>query len=149
MVPWWKRILYSLFSVLIADCVGLLILLASALAQRGFTPPSVRMSGALMSFSFVLVYSAPGWLLALPAVLAIRTVDGWRLWFSAVLGSSIGPGVMYGMALYFSLRTGYFGFPEANVWTVTAAVISVVATLTYIYFMKRGTRRLRDVVAVK
>jgi hypothetical protein len=148
MMPSWNRIGYSLVSVLVADLLGLLIL-AGPGVFRGPASLSGRLEELPVIFLYVLIFSAPGWLLALPVVLGIRALDGWRLWFCAVVGTLIGPTVMYGGALYSSVRTGYLSLPEANIWTITAASISVFATAIYIVLMKRGRQKSRTIVVVR
>jgi len=146
MVPWWKRILYSLASVLIADCIGLAVLFAATIDQRRDTLRTIStrdgLAGILITLCFVLVYSTPGWLMALPAVIGLRNLDGRRSWICAVVGSWIGPAQMYGLAIYFSLRrnNARLMFPGPNPWFVTATVVSVSATVLYVGFMKRDTR---------
>jgi ABC-type Fe3+ transport system permease subunit len=97
MVPWWKRLIYSLASVLIASIACGLVFEFHRLLDH----EAHFQAGDLLWFIFpVLVFSIPGWVLATPMVLTATNFSGWRLWFNLAIGSSIGPILMLGLALY-------------------------------------------------
>ena len=142
-VPWRKRLLCSLESWLIAAIVSGAIF---AVAEEiGLSPDhAVTVSeigaGVAATIVLVLVFSLPGWLLAIPIVLAVRNIGGWRFWMYFALGSCIGPAWFLGMALYFFLKspTHFGSVPGPLGLYVRPAVVSSLTTLVYLLLLRRA-----------
>ena|ERR1035438_6285377 len=142
MVRWWRRLFYSLISVVVGAgvCGGALMI------QRMIADPHTPFSpqawvGSIVFFDYWLVLlSLPGWLLAIPAVLLVRDLRGLRFWIYLAMGSCIGPAIILGIAFYSALRSPNFvGFPENSLSTVClAAGISSVTTLIYLLLLRRA-----------
>jgi hypothetical protein len=141
-VPWRKRLFYSLESWLIAAIVsGAIFAAAEEIglpAEHAVTLAEIG-AGVAATIVLVLVFSLPGWLLAIPIVLAVRNFRGWRFWMYFALGSCIGPALFLGMALYFFLRSpAHFGsLPGPLGLYVRPAVVSSLTTLVYLLLLRR------------
>jgi hypothetical protein len=142
MVRWWKRLFYSLISVVIGAgvCGGVLV------SQQMIMNPHMRFSlqawlGSIAFFDYwVVLLSLPGWLLAIPAVLLVRDLRRWRFWVYLALGSFIGPVLILGIAFYSAVRAPNFaGFPRDSMSTAyLAAGISFLTTLIYLLLLRRA-----------
>jgi hypothetical protein len=83
-----------------------------------------------------------GWLLSLPVILRIRRTDKWRFWFLLVLGTGIGPAIMFSIAICFEVsavigRTSSPNWDRAlknDVYIATA--ISCLTTLVYLSIVR-------------
>jgi hypothetical protein len=138
MVPWWKRLIYSLVSVTLAAFIG------DAFFTIGevFAFPSQHFeaSGFLPGLVFVFLFSLPGWVLSIPVVLIVTNVRGWRFWMYLVIGCSIGPLLMFGIALYGFLtdpRTDGFAAGASPLLFLGTAV-SCLTTLIYLLLLRRA-----------
>jgi hypothetical protein len=88
-----------------------------------------------------------GWLLALPIVMKIRQINGWRFGVLLILGSGIGPLVMLILVVSFDLYAGSTNkgnvsdwAPGARGWVYFATCISFLTTLFYLLYMRRAQR---------
>jgi len=93
MVPWWKRLLISLVGWIVGAVLGAAVMVIQALITD--PPPLARAGESLVGFAslaplFALV-SLPGWLVALPLVVAARSLCRWRFWAWLAAGTAIGP----------------------------------------------------------
>jgi hypothetical protein len=142
MVRWWKRLFYSLISVVIGAgiCGGFVI------SQQMIANPHMPFSpqawfGSVVFFDYwVVLLSLPGWLLAIPAVLLVRDLRRWRFWVYLALGSCVGPVLIFGIAFYSALSAPSFaGLPQNSVSAAClAAGISFVTTLLYLLLLRRA-----------
>ena len=98
MVPWWKRLLYSLVSVTVAAFVCDSFLSIAAVFM--FPSQHYAAAGFFPGLGIVLVFSLPGWVLAIPVVLIVTNIRGWRFWVYFAIGCTIGPLLMFGIAIY-------------------------------------------------
>lgn len=153
IVRWWKRLFYSLISVVIgAGFCGAFVVSQQMIANphRPFSPQA--WFGSIVFFDYwVVLLSLPGWLLAIPAVLLVKDLSGWRFWVYLALGSCIGPVLILGIASYFALSAPRFvGFPQNSMPTAgLAAGISCLTTLIYLLLLLRAQGvGFRRVVAV-
>jgi hypothetical protein len=143
MAPWWKRLLYSFVSwVIVALLSGPLFVIAEMVGShlsRAIAVPEVAASIAFIT-GMVFILSFPGWLLAIPIVLAVRNVKGWRFWMYFALGSSIGPAWILGMGLYFWLVSPHHsGFSPGPIDLYYRAVaVSSLTTLIYLLQLRRA-----------
>ncbi len=137
MVPWWKRLLYSLVSVIVgAGVVGFAVSSQdSALNFRNH----FDLSQLLVSTCIFIAFSSSGWLVAIPVVLLVRNYSGWRMWLWGGTGVCIGPAVILGLALYVYITgphsTGFA--PHASVLIVIAAAVSTLSTCVYLFLVRR------------
>lgn len=138
MVPVWKRLVYSLVSVIAA-----VVLCYAAVFSRIFfrNLSGHPISGDFfVSVSLTLVCCIPGWLIALPVVLMVRNTRGWRFFAYWAVGSCIGPALIYVVALL--AFHGFAGFrsaaPEANDFLYLSAAISCLATILYLLLLRRS-----------
>jgi hypothetical protein len=141
MVPWWKRLLYSFESWLIAALLsGPLFVIAEMVGSqpsRAVALPEVAASIAFVT-GMVLILSFPGWLLAIPIVLAVRHVYGWRFWMYFALGIGIGPLTLLGVKLYFALAS-HAGFVPGPIELYFRPVaVSSLTTLIYLLLLRGG-----------
>lgn len=142
MVRWWKRLFYSLISVVIGAgiCGGFVV------SQQMIANPHMPFSpqawlGSIVFFDYwVVLLSLPGWLLAIPAVLLVRDLRRRRFWLYLALGSCIGPVLILGIAFYSALSAPNFaGFPRNSMSTAyLAAGISFLTTLIYLLLLRRA-----------
>lgn len=144
MVPKWKRLVYSFFSVLAGGTVYVLALtMWEAFKRKGSNSGGVV--DWLLSLWFVLVFSLLGWLLAIPAVILVKQVSGWRFWMWWGVGTCIGPAVMWGLALPAFLADLFSGSPPLHLdpWGVTeSAAVACLTTLFYLLMLRRSQRAL-------
>jgi hypothetical protein len=141
MVPWWKRLLYSLESWVIAAIVsGFFFVITEKVGLHPDQRVTVADIGAGLAIIIltVFLFSLPGWLLAIPIVLAVRNIRGWRFWMYFVLGSSIGPVWFLGMGLYFSHTSpNYAGsVPGPIDLYYRPAAVSSLTTLLYLLLLR-------------
>jgi len=89
------------------------------------------------------IFALPGWLLALPMVLLVQRVDGWRFWAIWAIGTAIGPLVLIGFDLYEWLAGGRVGpctdWGSSFHWT--GAWVAAVTALVYLLLVRRAQRR--------
>lgn len=142
MVAWWKRLIYSFVSaVLGAGTCG-----AAAASQQVVANAHGHLSAeglwtAIVFFDpWVIALSLPGWLLAVPLVLLVRNVRGWRFWLWWAIGICFGPAIieivnwiaaMKGLSL-----AGIPGGLNAALWL--SAAISGLSSLLYLLLVRRG-----------
>ena len=137
MVSWWKRLLYSLASVLAA----IIVICTFIQILEAFGGPNVHgLKGEfLATIGDFLFFGLPGWLLAVPIVLVVADTRGWRFWMYWAIGSSIGPLMIVGIALYTKLTSpaaeGFTPGSIAFLVFVTAAV-SCLTTLIYLLSLR-------------
>jgi hypothetical protein len=142
MVAWWKRLIYSL----VAAVLGAGISGACGAAQQVVTNSHGHLSAmavwtAILFFDpWVIALSLPGWLLALPLVLLVTNVRGWRFWVYWIIGIAFGPAIVLvvnsvAAAQGFSLAGIPGGLSAA---TYLAAAISGLSSLIYLLILRRG-----------
>ena len=140
MIPWWKRLLFSLLSVTMAAFVcGTLFSVVNVLVFPG----QHQHFDAVEFFTgigIVLLFSLPGWILAIPIVLIVTNYREWRFWVYLAVGSVIGPLLMFGIAFYaFFSDPHSSGFSwEANPLLILGTSVSCVTTLIYLLLMRRA-----------
>jgi hypothetical protein len=148
MIPWWKRLLFSLLSVALAAliCEAYFIILEVFQPLEVFLPPGRQLQASeyIVQFGLVLVYSLPGWLFAIPIVLTVTDIGGWRFWVYWAIGSAIGPFLFLLVALCLLLS-----HPDLNAITLNViplilfgTAISCVTTLFYLLLLRRARASL-------
>jgi hypothetical protein len=138
MVPWWKRLIYSLASTLIASIACGLMFEFQRLLDRD---AHFQASDPLWFVFTVLVFTLPGWLLAMPFVLLATDFHGWRWWLFVAVGSAIGPIFMIGLAIYERLTPPHDDWLWGNgIFFGLATAVSCVTTLIYVGLIRRAQR---------
>ena len=142
VVRWWKRLFYSLISVVVAAGIcGGFVVCEQMIVDSKVPFIAKAWLGSVVFFDYwVVLLSLPGWLLAIPAVLLVRDLRRWRFWVYLALGSFIGPVLILGIAFISALRAPNFaGFPRDSMSTVfLAAGISFLTTLIYLLLLRRA-----------
>ncbi len=142
MVPWWKRLVYSLGSVVVgAGVSGALVSAKEFVTNAHGHLSAMGLTVAVLDFDcWVVILSLPGWMLAIPIVLMVRNISGWRFWIYWVLGSCFGPMLVLGIALYSAVRAANFEAFPGNAASVVylAGAISCLTTLLYLLLLRRG-----------
>jgi hypothetical protein len=141
MVAWWKRILLSLLSVVVAAIVCLLcVVLWSTVKSH---PVSFHSSEVLLTIAVTVAFCLIAWLFSVPIVLIIKNIRGWRFWFYWVLGSCVGPALMLAlcavilMVVSHNRNTSWYS-PEELPLVYMSAAISSVSALLYLALLRRS-----------
>lgn len=141
MVPRWKKLAFSL----VATFVG----------SAGFAALTMLFLGKsedfLESFALgsVLIFavSLSGWVIAIPIILLVNDVAGWRFWLYLGIGTSVAPLIAYaGMILPFlkSYKGPYDQTSAALAVLGFSALISCIATLTHLVLLRRSQKSLSE-----
>ncbi len=148
MVPWWRRLAYSLISVLLAGTVvGLVDVSWSAFFD---SESHIGLERFLVSICIVIGFSLPGWLIAIPVVLLVRDYSSWRGWVWAAGGVCIGPGVIFGFALcaFITDRPSPGFLSGTKLLFLLVAAVSTLSTAVYLLLvLKRKPLRQATVGA--
>ena len=142
MVAWWKRLIYSFVSaVLGAGLCG-----AAAASQQvvanahGHLNAEALWTAILFFDPWVITLSMPGWLLALPLVILVKNVLGWRFWMYWAIGICFGPLIVFLVERIAASRgfvlAGIPGGLDAAYYLATA--ISALSSLIYLLLLRRG-----------
>ncbi len=138
----WKRLLYSVLSILLG---AVIVSFISSFSQSPNLPLRAISLEALVFSLFVLAPCIPGWLIALPLVLSVTDLSRWRFLAFWVLGTAIGPLVMFGISLFIYFRNphaaGGFPFNAGLAWFATA--VACLATFLYLLLVRFDQRRAR------
>jgi hypothetical protein len=127
---WWKRLLLSLASALVAEAfVSVVITLVHSDGQSSILGTIVGLS----------IFVVPGWLLSLPIVLAFSRADGWRFWALAISGMAIGPLIIAAWAYACKVSEGS-AMRDFLYMGGIATGISVLATAMYLTIFRNSVR---------
>jgi hypothetical protein len=155
MIPWWKRLIYSLVSVVVGAGIGGAVMTANEFITNAHGHISaLGLTVAVLGFDcWVVAFSLPGWVLAIPFVLLVKNIEGWRFWMYWVIGSCFGPALMVAVGLNNGLRSTNFELFFQNAMTMMrlAIPISCLTTLLYLLLLRRAQKRAAftaDVAAV-
>ena len=129
----WKKLAYSFGSVLVGTAVFATVL------GVGSGHPTVR-------GTFVMLAAAvAGWIVAIPFILQINNVSGWRFWLYLGIGSSPGPIIVFVKVLVPVIKDAIrIGTPTKNVAFVTLVTLGLfaipffVGTLTYLLWLRKA-----------
>jgi hypothetical protein len=145
MVAWWKRLIYSLVSaVLAAGICGACIAAEQFLSNPHRHLSAVGLWTAILFFDpWVIILSLPGWALGIPIVLLVKNIRGWRFWMYWAIGICFGPAIVLAVAFYSATRGASFaGFPGNSMSVVyLAAAISGLTALIYLMLLRSGQNR--------
>jgi hypothetical protein len=138
VVPRWKKLAYSLASVMVGDAT--LVALLFGLADK--TPAKNLVSTPVVSFAAAVA----GWIIAIPLILMINNVSGWRFWLYLGIGSSSGPIIVFvGLlvpSIKYMTRSGHVQYTAVILVTLIALGFVVipffVGTLTYLLWLRKA-----------
>ena len=143
MIPWWRRLIYALMSVLISGFViGEAANIASADMRQG---PLVLIFPPLM----VAFVALSGWVVAAPLVLLIGRYKRQRLWLYFALGSGIGPLLILGTETFHVLTDPRHGRFLQGDWKILAIAtcVSILTSFIYLLLVTRAQRRVPSAAA--
>jgi len=129
-----RRIGASLLSILLAvSIIGPCVSLTTQAGRSDWIGTTITL------FLFWSPFCVVGWLLSLPLILRISRTDKWRFWFLLVLGTGIGPAIMFSIAICLEVigRTSSNWDPAVKNDVYIATIISCLATLIYLLFVRR------------
>ncbi|HLI76313.1 MAG TPA: hypothetical protein VKV02_05150 [Acidobacteriaceae bacterium] len=133
-MPAGKRMLLALVCVVLA--VLLLGFVGAASSLRYGWRHTLPVFGILPAY---LLFSLPGWVLALPFVLAFRDAEGWRPAAILAIGMAIGPAFILGTSLLKS--HGHLDWRANGSAVLMAFFIGTVTTVLYVLLLRRFCRR--------
>jgi hypothetical protein len=145
MVPWWKRLIYSLASAMVgAGLSGACIAAQEFVASSHGRISAMGLLTAILFFDgWLVVLSLPGWLLAIPVVLLVTNIDGWRFWMYLAIGICFGPALIFAASWFAATRglslAGFAGGSMSLVYI--AGAVSGLATLFYLFLLRRAQAR--------
>lgn len=144
MVAWWKRLLFSLASMVAAAVLLLACILLEGVLKGH--PASIHSSELLLTIAVMVGFCLIAWIFSIPVVLIIRNIRGWRFWLYWILGSCVGPLLM--LALFAAV---FFVFPQSPSaqWfnpalrplVYFAAAVSSLTSLFYLLLFRAAQRR--------
>jgi hypothetical protein len=140
VVPHWKKLAYSFASAMVggATLVGLLFGLADKTpAQYFVSTPGVSFAGAFAV-----------WVIAIPLILLVNNVSGWRLWLYLGIGSISVPIIVFVglLALYIKYPTqlGHAQITAKILATLILlgifAIPSSAGALTYLLLLQKAQK---------
>jgi hypothetical protein len=145
MVAWWKKLLYSLISVGLGAGLAGAWVASQQFGQHadGRFNAMALLTTILFFDSWVIALSVPGWVLAIPMVLLVRNVAGWRFWMYWAIGICFGPAMILAIGVYSTVRgmsfTGVFGGYASTVYM--AGAVSGLSSLIYLLLLRRAQVR--------
>ena len=135
MVAWWKRLLFSLASVVAAAavCLGSLIVVEVALKRQ---TAIIHSSEVALTVGVTVALCLVGWVISTPLVLMVRNVPGGRFWIYWAVGSCVGPLLMLGLfaAVFFLVpHSPNEQWIRPELWPLVylAAAISSITSIFY------------------
>jgi len=145
MVAWWKRLIYSLVSAILGAGVCGACAAAEQVVHNahGHLNAEAVWTAIVFFDPWVMALSLPGWFLALPLVLLVRKVRGWRLWMYWVMGICFGPAIV-SVVEWIAVSRGFTlaGIPGGLTTAYyLSAAISGLSSLIYLLLMRRGQAR--------
>jgi hypothetical protein len=145
MVAWWRRLVYSLLSMVLgAGLCGAVIAAKEFLDNAHGRISAMGLLTAVVYFdTWVVLLSVPGWLLATPIVLLVRNIRGWRFWMYLTLGACFGPALILAVAFYSAVRgLSLEGFPGHSMSVVyMAGAVSTLTTAFYLVMLRSARNR--------
>lgn len=135
MVSHWKKLAYSLGSILVGAATFAIVLGISS-----GRPTTV-------AGTFVMLAAAvAGWTVAIPLILKINNVSGWRFWLYLGIGSGSLPIIVFLVILVpfikHSIQSGHTP-NTAFVTLITLAFFAIpvfVGTLTYLLWLRKAQK---------
>ena len=140
MVPHWKKLAYSFASVILggATLVGLLFGLAGKTPlQNLVSTPEATFAGAVAV-----------WVIAIPLVLKVNNVSGWRFWLYLGIGSISVPIVVFvGLLALYIKYPAQLGHIQNTAKILTSLILlgifaipSSAGALTYLLLLQKAQK---------
>ena len=112
-------------------------------AILGIVPAAVRYGpryarSVVQILPAYLLFTLPGWVLALPFVIYFKNADGWRTWAILAIGTAIGPCLLLGLPL---LKYGRINWQGDSAGAAMALFIGFLTTLFYVLLLRHFTRK--------
>jgi cation transport ATPase len=85
-----------------------------------------------------LLFTLPGWVLALPFVIYFKNADGWRTWAILAIGTAIGPCFLLGWPL---LEYGRINWRGNGAGASMALFIGFFTSLFYVLLLRHFTSK--------
>ena len=142
MVPWWKRLVYSLVSVIAAVVLCFAAVFAEMFLRNSSGHPLA--GDFLIAVAMTILACIPGWLIAVPVVLIANDIQGWRFWLLWVVGSCIGPLLLLVFAmLAFQGSAGVStSVPDIMDFVYLGAAVSCLSTTVYLLLLRWSQRAM-------
>jgi hypothetical protein len=143
MVPWWKRLIYSLVSAMLgAGLSGAWFAAQEFVASSHGRISAMGLLTAILFFdAWLVVLSLPGWFLAIPVVLLVKNIHGWRFWIYLAIGICFGPVLILVVSWYAATRgLSLAGFAGVSIVYISG-VVSGLTTLLYLLLLRRAQAR--------
>jgi len=142
MVAWWKRLLFSLASLVAAVVVCLAGLIAADAVFKGLKA-NLHTSEVGIAVGVTAALCLVGWVITAPLVLIVRKIPAGRFWIYWIIGSCVGPVLMLGLfAAVFLLvphsPNEHWIRPELWPLVYMAATISSITSLFYLLLLRRA-----------
>ncbi len=140
MASWWKRLLFSLASIVAAAVVCMGGLIAVEVVFKSQTAIIHGSEGGyLMGATIALCLVA--WIVSAPVALAVRNVRGMRFWIYWVAGSCIGPAltlVLFALVFFLVPHSPNERWirPELMPLVYLAAAISSLTSLFHLLLLR-------------
>ena len=145
MVAWWKKLLYSLISVVLGAGLAGAWVAAQQFVRNTHGPSNAMalLTTILFFDPWVITLSMPGWVLAIPIVLLVRNIAGWRFWMYWAIGICFGPAMILAIGFYSAVRGPSFaGFPGNYASTVyLAGAVSGLSSIFYLLLLRIAQAR--------
>jgi hypothetical protein len=134
VVPRWKKLAYSLGSIMVGTATF------ASLLGIGSGIPTV--GGTLVMFAAAVA----GWIVAIPFILKVNNVSGWRFWLYLGIGSSPGPIIVFIEILvpFIKHATRFGDVQNTAVIFITLmslglfAIPFFIGTLTYLLWLRKA-----------
>jgi hypothetical protein len=135
MPAWTRRLVYSMVSVFAGVAI-----VTMALWILSTPRPKLAFETAFFYGYFTLMWSIPGWIIAVPVVLLVGNYSGWRMWLWGAVGCCIGPALLLGLAAFSYLTEPLLaGFaPGSWKFLLMAGAVSSITTVAYLTLVKRS-----------
>jgi drug/metabolite transporter (DMT)-like permease len=145
MVAWWKRLLFSLGSVVTAVAVCLGALIAADLLLKGKIA-NIHGTEVGIAVGVTVALCLVGWVITAPLVLIVRKIPAGRFWIYWAFGSCIGPLLMLGLfAAVFLLvphsPNEHWIRPELLPLVYMAVALSSITSIFYLLLLRRAQTR--------
>jgi hypothetical protein len=135
MVAWWKRVLFSLVSMVVAATVCLLCVVLQSILKSH--PANIHSSEVVLTIAVMIGFCMVGWVFAVPVVLIVTNFRKGRFWLYWVLGSCVGPLLMLALS-----AVVFIVFPQNSTKTMMSPVLlpliylaTAVSSLTSLFYL--------------
>ena len=142
MAAWWKRLIYSFVSTVFgAGLCGAAAAANVVISNAHGHLSTMGLWTEILAFDpWVILLSLFGWLLALPLILLVRNVRGWRFWMWWAVGICIGPAIIEVVNWIAAMKgfslAGIPGGLNTALWL--SGAISGLSSLLYLLIIRRS-----------